>query len=158
MSDLIWSLCNSPVKVSDPWKDFVNLNVFQKSLPSKSDWGWEKPSILPGSHSDEMACAGFVMPKSLSCTHPWPGTCWHHPSVWPGCGRETMGCHPRRRWPQSYTVQSCPGCKWQRTCHLYYRGQWLFWVSPLGPVDHREMLFRMLSSNHSRKTLTHFAH
>ena len=36
-SDLIRSLCNSPVKVSDPWKNFVNLNVFQKGLLSKSD-------------------------------------------------------------------------------------------------------------------------
>lgn len=103
-------------------------------------------------------CKARAPDLEMLCTHLWPGTCWHHPSVWLGCDKEKVGCRHPRRWPQSYSAQSCRGCRWQHMCHLYCHGQWLFWVFLLGPVDHRETLFRMLSRcrKHSRKTLTYF--
>jgi hypothetical protein len=110
--------------------------------------------LYPGVLTPKPTFLNLVPP----CTHLWQGTCWHHPSAWPGFGKEKMGCCPPHRWHQSYSVQSCQGCRWQHTCHLYYHGQQLFWVFPLGPVHHKEALFRMLSKckNRPSKTLKTF--
>lgn len=96
-------------------------------------------------------------PKSLSCTHLWPGTAGIT-RLCDGCGRRQWDVIPAigdpNHIPSSLVWDVSDGIR----AIFIISGQWLFWVSPLGPVDHREMLFRMLSSNHSRKTLTHFAH
>lgn len=59
----------------------------------------------------------FLTPKPtllaliLPCAYLWLGTCWHLQIAWPGCGKEKAGCHPPRRWPQSYSDQSCQECR-----------------------------------------------